>query len=51
MGGLVFGQRHGTADARLIEPLRESAREQALIKRLVARDKESYDDGQGSAGT
>lgn len=27
------------------KPLRESAREQALIKRLVARDKNNYDDG------
>jgi UDP-3-O-[3-hydroxymyristoyl] glucosamine N-acyltransferase len=27
------------------KPLRESAREQALIKRLVARDKSNYDDG------
>jgi UDP-3-O-[3-hydroxymyristoyl] glucosamine N-acyltransferase len=26
------------------KPLRESAREQAMIKRLVARDKDSYDD-------
>ena len=29
------------------KPLREAAREQALIKRLVARDKDSYDDEQG----
>jgi UDP-3-O-[3-hydroxymyristoyl] glucosamine N-acyltransferase len=27
------------------KPLRQAAREQALIKRLVARDKDSYDDG------
>jgi UDP-3-O-[3-hydroxymyristoyl] glucosamine N-acyltransferase len=30
--------------------LRESAREQALIKRLVAREKENYDDGKKGSG-
>jgi len=32
------------------KPLRESAREQALIKRLVARDKGTYDDGAKGSG-
>lgn len=52
-GAQVGGASHPTHDvppgARYFgtpaKPLRESAREQALIKRLVARDKESYDDG------
>jgi UDP-3-O-[3-hydroxymyristoyl] glucosamine N-acyltransferase len=52
-GAQVGGASHPTHDvpagARYFgtpaKPLRESAREQALIKRLVARDKGSYDDG------
>jgi UDP-3-O-[3-hydroxymyristoyl] glucosamine N-acyltransferase len=55
-GAQVGGASHPTHDvpagARYFgtpaKPLRESAREQAMIKRLVARDKGSYDDGQGS---
>ncbi|MET0639184.1 MAG: UDP-3-O-(3-hydroxymyristoyl)glucosamine N-acyltransferase [Hyphomicrobium sp.] len=51
-GAQVGGASHPTHDvppgARYFgtpaKPLRESAREQALIKRLVARDKGSYDD-------
>jgi UDP-3-O-[3-hydroxymyristoyl] glucosamine N-acyltransferase len=52
-GAQVGGASHPTHDvppgARYFgtpaKPLRESAREQAMIKRLVARDKGSYDDG------
>jgi len=52
-GAQVGGASHPTHDvppgARYFgtpaKPLRESAREQALIKRLVARDKDSYEDG------
>jgi UDP-3-O-[3-hydroxymyristoyl] glucosamine N-acyltransferase len=51
-GAQVGGASHATHDvppgARYFgtpaKPLRESAREQAMIKRLVARDKGSYDD-------
>ncbi|MES1179691.1 MAG: UDP-3-O-(3-hydroxymyristoyl)glucosamine N-acyltransferase, partial [Hyphomicrobium sp.] len=52
-GAQVGGASHPTHDLAAggryfgtpAKPLRESAREQAMIKRLVARDKESYDDG------
>ena len=52
-GAQIGGASHPTHDvpagARYFgtpaKSLRESAREQALIKRLVARDKESYDSG------
>ena len=52
-GAQVGGASHPTHDvppgARYFgtpaKPLRESAREQAMIKRLVARDKDSYEDG------
>jgi UDP-3-O-[3-hydroxymyristoyl] glucosamine N-acyltransferase len=52
-GAQIGGASHPTHDvppgARYFgtpaKPLRETAREQALLKRLVARDKESYDDG------
>jgi UDP-3-O-[3-hydroxymyristoyl] glucosamine N-acyltransferase len=52
-GAQIGGASHPTHDvpagARYFgtpaKPLRESAREQALIKRLVTRDKGSYDDG------
>ncbi|MBY0562156.1 UDP-3-O-(3-hydroxymyristoyl)glucosamine N-acyltransferase [Hyphomicrobium sp.] len=52
-GAQVGGASHPTHDvppgARYFgtpaKPLRESAREQAMIKRLVARDKGSYEDG------
>jgi UDP-3-O-[3-hydroxymyristoyl] glucosamine N-acyltransferase len=51
-GAQVGGASHPTHDvpagARLFgtpaKPLREAAREQAMIKRLVERDKDSYDD-------
>jgi UDP-3-O-[3-hydroxymyristoyl] glucosamine N-acyltransferase len=51
-GAQVGGASHATHDVppgtRVFgtpaKPLRESAREQAMIKRLVARDKDSYDD-------
>ncbi len=57
-GAQIGGASHPTHDvppgARYFgtpaKPLRESAREQALIKRLVARDKESYDDGSPESG-
>lgn len=57
-GAQVGGASHPTHDvppgARYFgtpaKPLRESAREQAMIKRLVARDKESYDDGSPESG-
>jgi UDP-3-O-[3-hydroxymyristoyl] glucosamine N-acyltransferase len=57
-GAQIGGASHPTHDvpagARYFgtpaKPLRESAREQALIKRLVARDKESYDDGTPESG-
>ncbi len=52
-GAQVGGASHATHDvpagARYFgtpaKPLRETAREQATIKRLAARDKGSYDDG------
>ncbi|HET6389473.1 UDP-3-O-(3-hydroxymyristoyl)glucosamine N-acyltransferase [Hyphomicrobium sp.] len=52
-GAQIAGASHPTHDvpagARYFgtpaKPLRESAREQAMIKRLVARDKGSYEDG------
>ncbi|HEY8194373.1 MAG TPA: UDP-3-O-(3-hydroxymyristoyl)glucosamine N-acyltransferase [Hyphomicrobium sp.] len=55
-GAQVGGASHPTHDlpgggryfGTPAKPLREAAREQALIKRLVARDKGSYDDEQGS---
>ena len=58
-GAQVGGASHPTHDippgARYFgtpaKPLREAAREQALIKRLVARDKGSYEDEQGSDGS
>jgi UDP-3-O-[3-hydroxymyristoyl] glucosamine N-acyltransferase len=57
-GAQIGGASHPTHDvpagARYFgtpaKPLRESGREQALIKRLVARDKESYDDGSPDDG-
>ncbi|RUO97817.1 UDP-3-O-(3-hydroxymyristoyl)glucosamine N-acyltransferase [Hyphomicrobium sp.] len=57
-GAQIGGASHPTHDvpagARYFgtpaKPLRESAREQAMIKRLVARDKESYDDGSPESG-
>ena len=57
-GAQVGGASHPTHDvppgARYFgtpaKPLRESAREQAMIKRLVARDKESYDDESPDSG-
>ncbi|CCB66080.1 MULTISPECIES: UDP-3-O-(3-hydroxymyristoyl)glucosamine N-acyltransferase [unclassified Hyphomicrobium] len=52
-GAQVGGASHPTHDLAAggryfgtpAKPLRESAREQAMIKRLVARDKGSHDDG------
>lgn len=57
-GAQVGGASHPTHDvppgARYFgtpaKPLRESAREQAMIKRLVARDKDSYDDEPPESG-
>jgi UDP-3-O-[3-hydroxymyristoyl] glucosamine N-acyltransferase len=57
-GAQIGGASHATHDvppgARYFgtpaKPLRETAREQALLKRLVARDKESYDDGSPESG-
>ncbi len=57
-GAQVGGASHPTHDlpgggryfGTPAKPLRESAREQAMIKRLVARDKESYDDGSPESG-
>jgi len=57
-GAQIGGASHATHDvpagARYFgtpaKPLRETAREQAMLKRLVARDKESYDDGSPESG-
>jgi UDP-3-O-[3-hydroxymyristoyl] glucosamine N-acyltransferase len=57
-GAQIGGASHATHDvpagARYFgtpaKPLRETAREQAMLKRLVARDKESYDDGSTESG-